>query len=230
MYIQHKNLNINLMKTYNLSQQNSLLNTFVQEVRDNVIQHDRMRFRRNMERIGEVMAYEISKQLNYSAKQVTTPLGIAKVNTFDNDIVLGTIFRAGLPFHQGFLSYFDKADNAFISAYRKYKDALKFEVFIEYIATPDLTGKTLILVDPMLASGASMELAYNALLTKGKPKEIHFATIIASQFAVDYLSKHFENHSNISLWSAAIDPELNSHSYIIPGLGDAGDLAFGQKL
>jgi uracil phosphoribosyltransferase len=214
----------------NLALQDSLLNTFLEQVREKDVQKDRLRFRRNMERIGEIMAYEISKSLSYSSKKVTTPLGIAPVNTFDNDIVLGTIFRAGLPFHQGFLSYFDNANNAFISAYRKYKDALKFEVFIEYIASPDLTGKTLILVDPMLASGSSMELAYNALLTKGKPKEVHFATIIASQYAVDYLASHFKEHSNITLWSAAIDPELNSHAYIIPGLGDAGDLAFGEKL
>ncbi|HNZ85733.1 MAG: uracil phosphoribosyltransferase [Paludibacteraceae bacterium] len=218
------------MRTHNLALQDSLLNTFLEQIRSKEVQKDRMRFRRNMERIGEVMAYEISKSLAYSTKNIATPLGIANVNTVDNDIVLGTIFRAGLPFHQGFLSYFDNADNAFISAYRKYKDALKFEVFIEYIASPDLTGKTLILVDPMLASGSSMELAYNALLTRGKPKEVHFATIIASQYAVDYLSNHFAEESNISLWSAAIDPELNAHSYIIPGLGDAGDLAFGEKL
>ncbi|MBP6230216.1 MAG: uracil phosphoribosyltransferase [Paludibacteraceae bacterium] len=213
----------------NLALQNSLLNNFLEQIRSTEIQSDRLRFRRNMERIGEVMAYEISKSLQYSTKSVTTPLGVAPVNTFDNDVVLGTIFRAGLPFHQGFLSYFDKADNAFISAYRKYKDALKFEVFIEYIASPVLTDKTLILVDPMLASGSSMELAFNALLTKGMPKEVHFATIIASQYAVDYLTSHFDKHTNITLWAAAIDPELDSHSYIVPGLGDAGDLAYGQK-
>ncbi len=213
----------------NLALQNSLLNNFLEQIRSTEIQSDRLRFRRNMERIGEVMAYEISKSLQYSTKSVTTPLGVAPVNTFDNDVVLGTIFRAGLPFHQGFLSYFDKADNAFISAYRKYKDALKFEVFIEYIASPVLTEKTLILVDPMLASGSSMELAFNALLTKGMPKEVHFATIIASQYAVDYLTSHFDKHTNITLWAAAIDPELDSHSYIVPGLGDAGDLAYGQK-
>ena len=149
----------------NLALQDSLLNTFLEQVRDKDVQKDRLRFRRNMERIGEIMAYEISKSLSFSSKKITTPLGIAPINTFDNDIVLGTIFRAGLPFHHGFLSYFDNANNAFISAYRKYKDALKFEVFIEYIASPDLTGKTLILVDPMLASGSSMELAYNELLS-----------------------------------------------------------------
>ena len=217
------------MIVHNLSENNSVLNSFLEQIRSVEIQKDRLKFRRNIERIGEVMAYEISKSLSYSSKNVVTSLGIAPVRTFDNEIVLGTIFRAGLPFHQGLLSYFDMAENAFISAYRKYKDALKFEVFIEYIASPVLTDKTLILVDPMLASGSSMELAFNALLTKGMPKEVHFATIIASQYAVDYLTSHFDKHTNITLWAAAIDPELDSHSYIVPGLGDAGDLAYGQK-
>jgi uracil phosphoribosyltransferase len=137
--------------------------------------------------------------------------------------------RAGLPFHQGFLSYFDRAENAFVSAYRKYKDALKFEICIEYLASPDLNGKTLIVADPMLATGSSLELAYGALLTKGKPAHTYIASVIASQQAVDYLSKKFPD-DNVSLWTAAIDPELNEHAYIIPGLGDAGDLAFGVKL
>ena len=188
-----------------------------------------MRFRRNMERIGEIMAYEISKTMHYSTEDVQTPLGIAPTEVIDENIVISTILRAGLPFHTGFLSYFDRAENAFVSAYRKYKDALKFDIFIEYIASPNLDGKTLIITDPMLATGSSMELAYGALLTKGKPAQIHIATVIASQAAIDYVANHFPE-STTTVWAAAIDPELNAHSYIIPGLGDAGDLAFGEKL
>jgi uracil phosphoribosyltransferase len=217
------------MKIYNLSEQNSLLNQFLKEIRSVDIQGDRMRFRRNVERIGEVMAYEISKQMSYRTEEVPTPLGSAPTNVPDEDIVLGTILRAGLPFHQGFLSYFDHAENAFVSAYRKYKDALKFDIFIEYIASPSLDGKTLIITDPMLATGGSMELAIGALLTKGKPAHIHIATIISSRPAIEYIEKNF-TADNITVWTAAIDPELNSHSYILPGLGDAGDLAFGEKL
>jgi len=187
-----------------------------------------MRFRRNVERIGEIMAYEISKDLSYSSKSVQTPLGFASVNTIDDSIVISTILRAGLPFHQGFLSYFDLAENAFVSAYRKYKDALKFEINVEYIASPSIEGKTLILTDPMLATGSSLELTYGALLTRGNPSRIHLATVIASQQGVDYVKKCFPEDT--TLWCGAIDPELNSHSYIVPGLGDAGDLAYGEKL
>jgi len=217
------------MTIHNLSEQNSLLNQFLKEIRSVDIQKDSLRFRRNIERIGEVMAYEISKTMTYHAEEVKTPLGVAPVNLPCEPIVLGTILRAGLPFHTGFLSYFDHAENAFVSAYRKYKDALKFDIFIEYIASPSLEGKTLIITDPMLATGSSMELAIGALLTKGKPEHIHIATIISSQPAIDYLQENL-NADNITVWAAAIDPELNSHSYIIPGLGDAGDLAFGEKL
>lgn len=188
-----------------------------------------MRFRRNMERIGEIMAYEISKTLDYKTEDVKTPLGISPTNVIEDKIVISTILRAGLPFHAGFLSYFDQAENAFVSAYRKYKDALKFDIFIEYIASPNLDGKTLILTDPMLATGGSMELAYGALLTKGDPEKIHVATVIASQHAVDYIKKHLPEDKT-TIWAAAIDPELDSHSYIVPGLGDAGDLAFGEKI
>jgi len=215
------------MRVINLSEQNSLLNQFLLEIRSVEIQGDRMRFRRNLERIGEIMAYEMSKTLSYSTKSVQTPLGIASVNTTDDSIVISTILRAGVPFHQGFLSYFDGAENAFVSAYRKYKDALKFEISIEYIASPGIQGKTLIITDPMLATGSSLELAYGALLTKGKPDAIHIATVIASQAGVDYVKACFPE--NTTLWCAAIDPDLNSHSYIIPGLGDAGDLAYGEK-
>lgn len=216
------------MKVINLSEQNSLLHHYLKEIRSVEIQNDSMRFRRNMERFGEIMAYEISKTLSYKPEEVKTPLGVIEQQIADDKIVLSTILRAGLPFHQGFLNYFDTAENAFVSAYRKYKDALKFEINIEYIASPDLNNKTLLIVDPMLATGGSMELAYGALLTKGKPKKVIIATIISSQKAVDYMSTVFDD--DVMLWTAAIDPELNDHSYIVPGLGDAGDLAFGQKL
>jgi uracil phosphoribosyltransferase len=217
------------MKIVNLSDNNSVLNHYLKEIRSVDIQGDPLRFRRNLERIGEIMAYEMSKTMHFSTEQVQTPLGIAPTNVIDEKIVVSTILRAGLPFHQGFLSYFDRAENAFVSAYRKYKDALKFDIFVEYIASPSLEGKTLIITDPMLATGSSMELAYGALLTKGKPAHVHIATVIASKQAVKYIKKHFEG-MGITLWTAAIDPELNEHSYIIPGLGDAGDLAYGEKL
>lgn len=217
------------MEIINLSNQNSVLNQYLKEIRSVAIQNDSMRFRRNLERIGEIMAYEMSKSFNYVTEDVATPLGIAPVNVISDKVVVSTILRAGLPFHQGFLSYFDRAENAFVSAYRKYKDALKFEIYIEYIASPDLTGKTLIITDPMLATGGSLELAYGALKTKGTPDSVHIASIIASQPAVDFLSQQFPQ-ANVTLWTAAIDPELNDHSYIIPGLGDAGDLAYGSKL
>ena len=217
------------MKINNLSDNNSILNHYLKEIRSVEIQKDPLRFRRNMERIGEIMAYEISKSMHYVQEDVQTPLGIAPTQVIDENIVISTILRAGLPFHTGFLSYFDRAENAFVSAYRKYKDALKFDIFIEYIASPGLDGKTLIITDPMLATGGSMELAYGALLTKGKPAHIHIATVIASQSAIDYISSHFPA-AKTTVWVAAIDPELNEHSYIVPGLGDAGDLAFGEKL
>jgi len=217
------------MNVINLSEYNSVLKHYLKEIRSVKIQKDSMRFRRNMERIGEIMAYEISKQLRYKAEDVKTPLGIASTEVIDEKIVIATILRAGLPFHTGFLNYFDGAENAFVSAYRKYKDALKFDIFIEYIASPNLDGKTLIITDPMLATGGSMELAYGALLTKGKPAHIHIATVISSQVAIDYISSHFPE-TKTTVWAAAIDAELNEHSYIIPGLGDAGDLAFGEKL
>ncbi|MCL1868744.1 MAG: uracil phosphoribosyltransferase [Paludibacter sp.] len=217
------------MNIINLSENRSVLNQFLKEIRSEKIQSDSMRFRRNLERIGEIMAYEISKSLHYRTQNVKTPLGIAPVDVIVDKLVLSTILRAGMPFHNGFLNYFDNAQNAFVSAYRKYKDSLKFDIFIEYIASPDLTGKTLIITDPMLATGGSMELAYGALLTKGTPQHIHIASIIASQQAVDYIAAHFPPKKT-TFWAAAIDPDLNEHSYIVPGLGDAGDLAFGKKL
>jgi len=186
-----------------------------------------MRFRRNLERIGEIMAYEISKTLVYETREVKTPLGVSNVSLPVEPIVLGTILRAGLGFHQGLLNYFDKAENAFVSAYRKYKENHdSFHIHIEYIASPRIDGKVLILADPMLATGSSMELSYHALLTKGQPSKVHFATIIATQQAVDYCRGKFPE---ATLWAAAIDPELDEHAYIVPGLGDAGDLAYGVK-
>lgn len=217
------------MQVKHLNIQHSLLSRFVAEMRNVAIQTDPLRFRRNIERVGEVMAYEISKDLRYDWEAVETPLGVAQCARIDDSIVLGTILRAGLSFHQGFLNYFDRAENAFVSAYRKHKDRLNFDIFIEYIASPSLEDKTLILVDPMLATGSSMELAYRALLTKGQPRTIHLVSIIASQQAVDYLQSVFPE-SNITLWIASVDPELNELAYIVPGLGDAGDLAYGEKL
>ncbi|MDR1585191.1 MAG: uracil phosphoribosyltransferase [Prevotellaceae bacterium] len=217
------------MEIINLSEHNSILNHYLKEIRSTDIQGDSMRFRRNLERVGEIMAYEISKTLDYTPEDVQTPLGVSSVPQISDNIVIATILRAGIPFHNGFLNYFDKAGNAFVSAYRKYKDALKFDIFIEYIASPCLDGKTLIINDPMLATGSSMELTYGALLTKGKPDKVHIATIIASQQALDYVAERFPNNKT-TLWVAAIDPGLNEHSYIVPGLGDAGDLAFGQKV
>lgn len=216
------------MKVIDFNESNSILNQYVAEIRDVEIQKDRLRFRRNIERIGEIMAYEMSKSLSYSVKNVQTPLGVAPVQTPDNQLVVSTILRAGLPFHQGFLNYFDRAENAFVSAYRKYTDNENFDIHIEYIASPRIDGKTLIIADPMLATGGSMELSYKAMLTKGTPAEVHIASIIASRKAIEHVKSVFPD-ANTTVWCAAIDPDLNEHSYIVPGLGDAGDLAYGEK-
>jgi len=217
------------MKIINFSEQNTLLNRFVSELRDVEIQKDSMRFRRNVERIGEIMAYEISKTLNYFPVETQTPLGTSITNVPSDSIVIGTILRAGLVYHQGFLQYYDKAENAFVSAYRKYRENHQsFHVHIEYIASPKIDGKVLILTDPMLATGGSMDLSYQALLTKGEPSQIHIATIIASQQAIEYCEQNFPKDKT-TIWAAAIDPELNEFAYIVPGLGDAGDLAYGEK-
>ena len=207
------------------------MNQYVAELRDVHIQSDRMRFRRNIERIGSLMAYEMSKELTYSVKRVQTPLGVAEACTPDDDLVIATVFRAGLPMHIGFLDVFDRAGNAFVSAYRYYTDAehRQVDVHIEYIATPELTNKTLLLVDPMLATGESMELAYKAFCTKGRPSRLLIACIIASRQGVEHLQKLFPQ-DEVTLWCAAIDPSLNEHAYIVPGLGDAGDLAYGDKM
>jgi uracil phosphoribosyltransferase len=220
------------MKIVDFSESNSVVNKFLSELRDVSIQADRAKFRRNLQRIGQMMAYEISKTLSYSVKEVATPLGVAKVSTHDDDVVLATIFRAGLPFHQGFLDVFDDADNAFVSAYRYYKDDEHEDVAIkvEYLAAPDLTGRTLIVADPMLATGGSMELGLEALCTKGGPASIHLCSVIASRAGVEYIRKCYGDCENVTLWCGAIDDTLNEHAYIVPGLGDAGDLAFGGKL
>jgi len=210
-----------------ISNQNSLANVFISELRDVNIQKDSMRFRRNLERLGEIFAYEISKGLEYIDLEVTTPLGIAQTTTLKNQPVIATILRAGLPVHQGLLNYFDKAENAFVSAYRKHHKDNSFEIKIEYLSSPSIEGKVLIICDPMLATGQSMFLAYKALLQQGKPSHIHIIGLIASQEGVNYVRSHFPD--NTTIWLGAVDDELTAKSYIVPGLGDAGDLAYGKK-
>ncbi len=216
------------MNYTNLGNQNSIFNTFIAEIRDVSIQKDAMRFRRNLERMGEVIAYEISKTLNYKTSDVTTPLGTATLSSPTDDIVLITIMRAGLPFHQGFLNYFDKAENGFIGAFRKTKKDHSFSIESDYLACPSIEGKTVILSDPMLASGESILTALEVLKSRGVPTKIHIAAVIGSQTGVDNVVKNLPK--NTSLWIGAVDNTLNSHAYIVPGLGDAGDLAFGEKL
>ncbi|MBQ8366929.1 MAG: uracil phosphoribosyltransferase [Alistipes sp.] len=213
-----------------LNKENTILNKFLAQMRDKNIQGDSMRFRRNMERVAEIMAYEISKTLNYKTRMVETPLGIAAVEEIADKVVIATILRAGLPFHQGFLNYFDDADNGFVSAYRKSRPDGSFIVDVEYVSTSALTGKTLILVDPMLATGTSLMLVYDALIRRaGEPEHTHFAAAFASEQGVDYVLKHTDP-KRCTLWCAAVDQELTSKSYIVPGIGDAGDLAYGEKL
>ncbi|MBO7192426.1 MAG: uracil phosphoribosyltransferase [Bacteroidales bacterium] len=216
------------MKVINLGQENSILNKFVAQMRDKDVQKDSMRFRRNLERLGEIFAYEISKTLNATPKDVYTPLGIASIPTHDDKIVVATILRAGLPLHQGILNYFDDAQNAFVAAYRKYHKGEDFHIEIEYASTPGLEGKVLILADTMLATGASLDIAYKRLCEDGTPAYTHLVCPISSAYAVEYLQKNIQS-DNVTLWVAAIDEELTSHSYIVPGLGDAGDLAYGIK-
>lgn len=216
------------MKVINLGKENSILNNFMAQMRDKDIQKDRMRFRRNLERIGEIFAYEISKTLDYSVKKVVTPLGIADVPTPDTPTVAATILRAGLPLHQGILNFLENSQSAFVAAYRKYDRGDSFHINIEYSSSPQLDGKVLILADTMLATGASLELAYNRLCEDGKPAYTHIVCPLASSDAVEHLMKTMGN--DITLWVAAIDEELTSRSYIVPGLGDAGDLAYGDKI
>ncbi|MCW3077892.1 MAG: uracil phosphoribosyltransferase [Bacteroidetes bacterium] len=214
---------------HNLSQQNSIFNQFILEIRDATIQKDSMRFRRNMERMGEVFAYEISKTLTYNDVKTTTPLAEADCKQLSSQPVIATILRAGLPLHIGILNYFDAAQNAFVSAYRRHHKDNTFEIALEYVACPDLNGKVVILCDPMLATGASMVLTYKALLAKGTPSHTHIVTAIASQSGINHLKANMPN-INYTIWCGAIDEELTAHAYIVPGLGDAGDLAFGSKL
>jgi len=210
-----------------LNQHNSILNRFVAEIRDAVIQKDRMRFRRNLERIGEVAAMEISRKMVFETKEVITPLGIANVPLPKEEPVLATILRAGLPLHQGLLNYFDHADNAFISAYRKHHKDGSFDIRLEYLSAPDLSNRLVILSDPMLATGQSIVMTYKAMLEKGRPAHTHIVAALASTQGVEYVKKHLPQ--GITLWIGAVDEELTAQSYIVPGLGDAGDLAFGEK-
>uniref|UniRef100_UPI004055B3FD uracil phosphoribosyltransferase n=1 Tax=Alistipes sp. TaxID=1872444 RepID=UPI004055B3FD len=213
-----------------LDHQNTIINKFLAELRNIDVQKDSMRFRRNLERIGECTAYELSKNLNYAPQTVTTPLADAEVQCIADKVVLATIFRAGLPLHQGLLNYFDDAENAFVSAYRSYTSESDFEIKVEYIACPSLEGKTLILCDPMLASGASMIAAYEVLCAHGgKPAHTHIVSVLGCTEGVDYVLEH-TNSADVDLWVATVDPVLNPHKYIVPGLGDAGDLCFGEKL
>ncbi len=218
------------MKVINLSEQNSVLNHFLREIRDVNIQTDSLRFRTNIERIGEVMAIEMSKTLSYERTDVQTPLGVAPVNTISEPLVLATILRAGLPLYQGFLRIFDHAENAFLSAFRRVNEQGGLEIVAEYMAAPSIEGKTLVIADPMLATGMSMESSYLALLKHGKPRHTHLCCTIGTPQAVDYLRKALNDSPDVTLWCAAVDPVLNEKKYIVPGLGDAGDLCFGTKL
>ena len=217
------------MDIINLCEHNSLVGQFMSEIRDKEQQQDRLRFRANIQRLGQIMAYEVSKKLQYSNVGIETPLGVKQCNVLGDRVVLASILRAGLPFHEGFLSYYDGAENAFVSAYRKYiDDTDDFDVHIEYIASPRLDGKTLILVYPMLATGSSMELAYQALLTKGEPAHVHVVSVVATPQAIETVRQHLPQDKT-TLWTCDIDDELNEHSYIVPGLGDCGDLLYGEK-
>lgn len=219
------------MDIIDLSKTNSIINQYMAEIRDADYQKNRLLFRNNIMRVGEYEAFEISKSLHYEEKDIATPLGISKVNVPTDKIVLATIFRAGLPFHQGFLNVFDHAGNAFVSAYREYKDAAHHEVgiHVEYLATPSIDEKTLIIADPMLATGGSMELGYKAFITKGTPKRIHVACVIATPEGIDHIKATLPEEKT-TIWCAAIDPGMNEHKYIVPGFGDAGDLCYGDKL
>jgi uracil phosphoribosyltransferase len=213
---------------YHLSEKHSLISNWISELRDVTVQNDRMRFRRNLERIGEATAYEMSKQMASTIRPTTTPLGIHNAKVLAEQPVLATILRAGLPLHQGFLNYFDKADNAFISAYRKHHADGSFEISIEYLSCPDLNNRILIVTDPMLATGASLVQTIQAITKTQTPKEIHIAVAIASKKGIETVEAALGK--NIPIWCGDIDDTLNDHSYIIPGLGDAGDLAFGTKM
>lgn len=216
------------MTVHDFTSQSSLLNQFISELRDVSIQKDAMRFRRNIERVGEILSYECSKVLENTSQTITTPLGSKKMQLPINDIVICSILRAGLPLHQGVLNYFDQAENAFVSAYRHHiNDGDEFEIVVNYMATPSLEGKTLVLVDPMLATGRTMKSVFEVLLQEGTPKNLHIISVLGSTEGVEYVQEHFPLHTH--LWIAAVDNQLNSRGYIVPGLGDAGDLAYGTK-
>ena len=212
---------------HNLSNTNSIFSTFLGEIRDSSIQKDAMRFRRNMERISEILAYELSKNLDYKSISVRTSLGEADVNVLNEQPVLATILRAGLSMHQGLLNYFDKSDSAFISAYRKHSTAEEFEIHVEYLASPKIDNRVVIISDPMLATGSSMVMVYKALLKQGIPSKVIVVSAIATPTAIDFVKRHLPDSTEI--WVGAIDEELTAQSYIVPGLGDAGDLAYGIK-
>lgn len=218
------------MKTVNLSEQNSILNQYMAEIRDVDYQRNRLLFRNNIERIGEYMACEISKTLTYRQKDIQTPLGVAKVSLPEDEIIIATVLRAGLPFHQGFLNVFDHAGNAFVSAYRMYTNREHTEVGVraEYMASPSIEGKTLIIADPMLATGGSMAAGYEALLKNGKPASLHIACVIATEEGLGVVEQAVPEDTTV--WCASIDPGMNEHKYIVPGFGDAGDLCYGDKL
>ena len=217
------------MKIYNLGGKGTLLDQFISEIRDHQIQLDRLRFRNNLSRVGEIMAYEISKTLPFVDEDVTTPLGIATVPTLQDQPIIATVLRAGLPFHQGFINFFDHASCSFIAGYRKYEKSGGFTIKVDYISSPPIEDKIVIINDPMLASGGSIELAYKGLLDYGTPKHVHIATAIASREGLEYIERVLPE-SQITAWVGAIDDELTVKSYIVPGLGDAGDLAFGEKI
>ncbi len=218
------------MDVINLSEQNSVLNHYLREIRDVNIQKDPLRFRRNIERIGEFMAIEVSKKLHYEPTEVQTPLGVAPVNVISDQLVLATILRAGMPLHHGFLNVFDRAENAFLSAYRRLNAAGELEIVAEYMAAPSIDGKTLIVADPMLATGMSMEVGYQALLKHGHPSHAHLCCAIATPQAIEAVRKALNDTPDVTLWCAAVDPILNEKKYIVPGLGDAGDLCYGVKI
>ncbi len=217
------------MTVHYIGKNNSILTKFISEIRNTAIQKDSLRFRRNIERIGEILGYELSKNLSFSSKEITTPLGVKKMNLYSNEIVLCSILRAGLPLHQGLLNYFDDAENAFISAYRHHpNNDANFEIVVEYFASPSIENKTLLLADPMLATGQSLVAVYESIKKHGTPKEIHIIAVMGTFDGIEFIKNHFPK--NTHLWIAAVDDVLNDKGYIVPGLGDAGDLAFGTKL
>lgn len=218
------------MKVIHLGEKNSVINLYMSQLRNVEVQGNRTLFRRNLQRIARLMAYEVSKTLQYSDKQITTPLGVKDVPTYDDHIVVGTVLRAGLAFHEGFLDVFDQADSAFVAAYREEgKSREDLKIHVEYLAAPSIQDCTFLMVDPMLATGGSLELSYKAFLKHGTPKKLHICSVIAAQEGIDHLQSVFPD-DDITLWVAAIDPKLNEDAYIVPGLGDAGDLSFGVKL